>query len=358
MTLLKQRGLPLNKVLAVLCLVFSVIFISACGKDEAKDTFLQANEALDSGEFQKADDLYSRVISQGKFLADSYRGKGIAQLNSGNYADAAISLSKAILNLQGENAQFTRDVEMYLAYCRQMQGNTEEAMDLYEKLIEEEPDADLLYQRGRIHMAAGEYKKADEDFTRAAELSSDYNLYISIYEIYASYRKGANGSEFLEKAMSKIDVSEGDNYSRGLIYYYLQDYDSARSELITALRNDDDNEKVMLLLGKTYLAMGDVADARAMYKEHIEDESHAAAAYNGMALCDMADENYSAALENIKKGLGFGDEEANKSLLFNEILIYEHFEDWDNARDLAAQYVKSYPLEEEGLREYQFLSTR
>ena len=114
----------------------------------------------------------------------------------------------------------------------------------------------------------------------------------------------------------------------------------------------------MLLLGKTYLAMGDVADARAMYKEHIEDDKNAAAAYNGMALCDMADENYKAALENIKKGLSYGNEEANKSLLFNEILLYEHFEDWESAKDLAAQYVKAYPLEEEGIREYQFLSTR
>ena len=330
----------------------------SCGKDGTKEIFDEANEALADGKFRKADDLYGSVISQGKFLADSYRGKGIAQLNEGNYADAAISLSKAILNQQGDDPEFTRDVRMYLAYCRQMQGNTDEAMKLYGELIEEEPDADLLFQRGRMYMAQGKYSLADQDFTQAAELSSDYNLYISIYETYASYRKGANGSEFLEKAMSKVEGNDGDSYSRGLIYYYLQDYDSARSELISALRDDADNEKIMLLLGKTYLAMGDVADARAMYKEHIEDDNHAAAAYNGMALCDMADENYSAALDNIKKGLGFGDEEANKSLLFNEILIYEHYEDWESAKELAAQYVKAYPLEEEGLREYEFLSTR
>ena len=348
----------MNKYIFLCLIAFCAIALSGCADSQARELYVQAENALSDGDFKTAENSYGQVIARGEYLAESYRGMGIAQIGEADYSDGAISLSKALLNADDTDKDFIRDVSMYLAYCRQMQGNTGEALKLYDELIEQDPDADLLFLRGKIYMSQNRFDLAEQDFNAAADISDDYNLYISIYETFASYRMGANGSEFLERAMSMAEDNEGDHYSRGLIYYYLQNYDDAREELIKALKEDRNDEKVMLLLGKTYLAMGDIADARAMYKEHTDDAENAADAYNGIALCDMAEENYNSALQNIEKGLEYDDEDANRSLLFNEILVYEHFRDWEKARALAEQYVRTYPLEEEGAREYEFLSTR
>ena len=104
--------------------------------------------------------------------------------------------------------------------------------------------------------------------------------------------------------------------------------------------------------------MDDVPDARAVYREHLSDEEVAPFAYNGLALCDMEEQDYKSALKNIREGLDYENEDADQGLLYNEIVACEHLKDWSKARDLAARYVARYPADEQGLKEYEFLSTR
>ena len=106
------------------------------------------------------------------------------------------------------------------------------------------------------------------------------------------------------------------------------------------------------------LFRSDIADARAVFREHTKQESTAAGAWNGLALCDIAEQDYESALRNVEEGLQTADENAIQGLLFNEIVIYEHMRDWKTARSKAAAYVGRYPADEAGLREYEFLSSR
>ena len=341
-----------------IAVLMAAAVISGCGFNDVREDYDSAVASLEEENYEAASESYKKVIDSGKYLAEAYRGLGIAQLSLADYSDAAISFSKAQLNMQSNDAEFARDIKMYLAYCRQMQGETSKALELYNELITEKEDPDLLYYRGKIYMSQGETDEAKADFSRAAELTDNYELYISIYEVYDSYKMGADGSEFLEKALEIAEGNESDHFALGVINYYLQDYDGAKEELIAALRTGSDDEKAMMLLGKTYLAMEDIADARALYKEYTGDDNSAPEAYNGLALCDMAEEDYDSALENIEKGIELNDTEANRSLLFNEILIYEHKQEWDTAKEKAARYTALYPLEEEGVKEEEFLSTR
>ena len=140
------------------------------------------------------------------------------------------------------------------------------------------------------------------------------------------------------------------------VYDKLGYYDQARDVLLQAVNKDSDEAR--LLLGKVYLAMEDTVSARSVYQEYLSRKEDAAEAYNGLALCDIAEQNYDAALQNIEQGLAKAGEDEKQSLLFNRIVVYEYKLDFEQAKSYMAEYVKAYPDDEAAARENQFLQTR
>ncbi len=332
--------------------------LAGCAKSDARKLYSTASAELEKKNYDDAATDFQKVIDEGYYLPESYRGLGLAQMCGQDYPDASISFEKSLLNVEGQSRSFQRDVNLYLAHCREMQGETEKALDIYNNLINQNADSEVLFLRGRLLLKTDQDSAAEADFDRAVQLSSDYVLYINIYEVYADEDKGADGSRYLEEALKTANATADDYYHQGLIHYYLQDYDDARDALTKALKADSEDPASLYLLGKVYLATGDTADARAVYKDYVSDKENGAGAYNGLALCDIADGNYDSALQNIKDGLTFNDSSVNQALLYNEIVVYEKQHDWSTATSLAASYIASYPSDEAGLKEYEFLSSR
>ena len=352
-----RKALTINLRKAFLLLL--VVFCAAgCGQEGALDSFTNAATHLNEGQYEEAAEAFEALIADDQYLAESYRGLGIAYLFTNRYAEACIAFEKCLLEADDQSAEFLKDVNLYLAFAREHHGEPDKALTIYNTMLAKESDPDVLYLRGRLYMEQGNERAAGVDFDRAVSMSSDYDLYINIYQIYEAADKNADGSAYLEAALTIANQEEENYYKKGLVNYYLQDYEGARDMLIRAIRQNESDSSAILLLGRVYLAMNDVADARAMFKEHINDEANAAAAYNGLALCDMAENNYEAALENVNAGLAYNNEAANKGLRFNEIVIYEHQKDWKTARAKATAYIAWYPADEAGLREYEFLQTR
>ena len=346
----------IRRILPVI--IAAVLLLAGCGMQEDKAAFAAASDHLLAHEYTEAEKAFTGLIERDIYTAASYRGLGIAQLMRAAYSESAISFSKAKLNGTQQSPEFQRDVDKYLAYCSVKQGKTAEAEEMYDRLIGENAEADILYMRGRIRMADGRITEAGEDFTKAASLSSDYNLFISIYELYREDNMHADGAEFLTRALEIAEREKNDHYGRGVIQYYLENYTQAKEELIEALRNDPDDAQAVLLLGKVYLAIDDAANARAMYREHLTNPECAAAAYNGLAMCDLKEGNYDSALRNITEGLALKDSKVNESLLYNEIIVYEHRQDWETARIKAASFAAQFPANEAGQRENAFLASR
>lgn len=348
---MKHRTKTWKKYLLMLGLC-AVLGITGCGDKEIEETYESAVTALEEGDYETAATDFQSVVDTGEKLPEAYRGLGIAQLNQGKYAEASIALSKSLLYLEEDNAAFEKDVKSYLAISRTRRSEYDEAIKVYDELIQMDGSSEYYFLRGKCYIDTGDYEAAKKDFDKAASKSTDYHLFLNIYEIYNNLQMNADGSAYLEQALEL--VSETDYYSRGLIHYYLQDYMKAKDALIKAI-NEKENAKAMLLLGKVYLSMDDAANARAMYQEHVENPESAAEAYNGLALCDIAEESYQSALENIKSGLAYNDPDVKQSLLFNEICVYEYLKDWDAAREKVNEYVQLYPTDEAGIREKAFL---
>ncbi len=346
------------RLAAAAALALAALTLGGCAGSEAKSAYLSACEALEGGSFEQAEQLFGEVTESGYYLSQAYRGLGLAQMAEADYADACISFEKSLLYVDGEDDAYIRDVNLYLACCRERQGQADRTMEIYNTLIKKEPDTEVLFLRGRLNLKNGNVKAARNDFDQAIALGADYDLYINIYEVYESVDKTGDGAYYLEEALEAASRNEDDLYNQGLVSYYLQNYEEAKDTLIQAVRRDSSDSRSVFLLGKVYLAMDDIADARAVFREHTGKQDTAAAAYNGLALCDIASGDYENALQNVEAGLESGDESSAQGLLFNEIVIYEQMRDWKTARSKAAAYVGKYPGDEAGLREYEFLSTR
>ncbi|MDD3338611.1 MAG: tetratricopeptide repeat protein [Lachnospiraceae bacterium] len=334
-----------------------MLALSGCGNEEAKTNYQSGIEALEAAEYDNAITDFDAVIASGDKLSEGYRGLGIAHIYQGDYPDAAVAFERSLNELTEDDPVFKKDVQMYLAFCRSRQGETDKAIALYSEVLKTEEDPECYFLRGKAYLGQSNFDGAKADFDKAAKLSDDYNLFINICQAYETLRMNADGAAYLEKALELASEDENNYYNRGLIYYYLQDYTKAKEQLIAALNEGNDGNAI-LLLGRVYLDMEDVANARAMYQEHVKDESTAPQAYNGLALCDIAEGNYDSALQNIQKGLEYGNPNAQQSLLYNEIVVYEYQYDWTNAKSVAAQYVVQYPTDEAGSRENEFLMTR
>lgn len=345
-----------SRICVLLCVLGMSLMLTGCARTDARKAYRKGCTALTEGKAQDAQDKFDAAIAAGYYLADAYRGRGISLMLLGQYPDACIAFERSLLNADKKSAAFARDVKLYLAYCRENNGQEDKALKIYGEILGKSRDREVLYLRGKSYLSSGEFKKAEHDFDEAVSGSTDFELYVNVYQCYAALDKSADGSKYLEEALKIDDDSKSAAYHKGLIEYYLKNYEDARDVLIKAINADSTDKNSMLLLGQVYLAMNDVADARAVYDSFTGNEETAAAAYNGMALCDISEGSYESALKNIEKGLNYEDAEARQGLLFNQIVVYENEHDWDKARAAAAAYAVEYPTDEAGQRENKFLN--
>lgn len=343
------------KAAAAICAA-CLVLLGGCAKSDAKEAYTKGCEALEAGRLEEAQQYFNGVIGTEYYLPHAYRGQGLCYMGGGDYADACISFEKSLLEVEEESDEFQRDVSLYLAFCRELQGQPDKAMELYNQLIRRNPDPEVLFLRGRLNLREGDAKAARSDFDQAVGLDQDYDLFINIYQIYNEMDRSGDGSGYLEQALAVASRNEEDYYEQGLVNYYLQNYEEAKEFLIRAIRKDSNDKNAIFLLGQVYLALDDVANARAVYSDYTATPGMIGGAYNGLALCDITEDDYEGALAHVEAGLQA--EPSHQGLLYNQIVILEQMRDWNGARSKAAAYVGKYPTDEAGLREYEFLSTR
>lgn len=217
-------------------------------------------------------------------------------------------------------------------------------------------DASSYFLTGKVALAMDSYEEAASNFKQAYGEDSTYDMAIQIYEAYLDKDMEADGTRYLEAALSSEAKDAQDHCDRGRVYYYMEDYSNAKKELLEATKKD--NTEALLLLGMVYLAQDDVENAQAMYKQYISAVGDSAKGYNGLALCDIRNGDYDSALDNITKGLPTATTDEMQSLLFNEIVAYEKKLDFATALTKAQEYIDMFPEDSAAKKELAFLKTR
>ena len=345
-----------KKIICLLAAGLGALLLTGWGGEHQK-TYEQANADLEEANYDYALNEYQACISAGYKLAQSYRGSGIVKLRTGDYQGAIDDLTNA-LNDEKTGKSDRKDLLEYRAAAELKAELYDQAMADCQTLAEDYSlNANDYYLTGCVALAMDSYDEASSNFSEAYGSDSTYEMAIQIYEAYLGQDMEADGTRYLEAAL-KTEAKTADDYcERGKVYYYMDDYENARTELTTAA--DKGSTEATLILGMVYMAQGDTSNARSFYQQYIDaDGDDPAKGYNGLALCDISDGDYDSALQNISQGLGDATSDEMRDLLFNEIVVYEKKLDLSTALSKAQEYVQTFKDDDAAAKELTFLQSR
>ena len=345
-----------KKIICLLAAGLGALLLTGCGGENQK-TYEQANADLEEANYDYALNEYQACISAGYKLTQSYRGSGIVKLSTGDYQGAIDDLTNA-LNDEKTGKSDRKDLLEYRAAAELKAELYDQAMADCQTLAEDYSlNANDYYLTGCVALAMDSYDEASSNFSEAYGSDSTYEMAIQIYEAYLGQDMEADGTRYLEAAL-KTEAKTADDYcERGKVYYYMDDYENARTELTTAA--DKGSTEATLILGMVYMAQGDTSNARSFYQQYIDaDGDDPAKGYNGLALCDISDGDYDSALQNISQGLGDATSDEMRDLLFNEIVVYEKKLDLSTALSKAQEYVQTFKDDDAAAKELTFLQSR
>ncbi|WP_394917382.1 tetratricopeptide repeat protein [uncultured Robinsoniella sp.] len=342
----------------LLLVILAACTLSGCQPKSDPDSPLNLGmAAMEQQKYDAALKSFESSIAEEKDVVLAYRGEGMAYIGLGEY-DKAVTAFNSALDHAGEKMVKTiKDIRLYKASAQLKSEDYDGTIETCSQILSADEDGDAYYMRGTCYLQKEDEAKAKADFDKASAMSpEDYDLFWNIYEAYKEKNLSAKGDEYLQKALNIGGEKTEDYYQRGRIYYYLENYEKSKEELIKPV--EDKDKASALLLGKVYLKLEDSKLARNIYQQYLNDFGEAPEAYNGIALCDLADNAPDAAIATIQKGLALNGETGKQDLFYNEIVAYERKKDFQTAKEKAEAYIAKYPNDAAGKKEYDFLSTR
>lgn len=139
-------------------------------------------------------------------------------------------------------------------------------------------------------------------------------------------------------------------------YYQLKEYDTAEEIYDALIADKKDKAEYYVLKGRCVADSGDEEGAVKVYEEGFSQTGSTDFLKKICAIyVEQAD--YEKALSYAEKGVKEGGS-TKKDFLFERIAIYEKAQDYEKAYEAASEYVKLYPDDADGQKEYTFLSTR
>ena len=346
-----------KKGLLLILLTAAVLTVTGCGSGEGSKT-KEGIAAVESGDFDGAFALFEEAESKGEDAVYLNRGIGLAYMGQNHYEEAVDAFKEALAADGSIPGDVDYDINYYVGVCYYKLGKYEDAKARFDAVLDLKPKAvDAYVERGTVLLAMGSKDDALSDFDKAVEYSpKDYGLSIDIYCILHEAGFDTEGDAFLQKAVESGDKKMPD-YDKGRLYFYLEDYGNARDYLEKAKGAGNNSEELILLLGQCYENLNDRTYALTVYQSYLAT-SGSKAIYNQMGMCYAESGDYESALNAFQTGKGLSDASFDRELRFNEIVTYERLGDPITAKELCTSFVQDYPMDEEGLREFQFLKTR
>ncbi len=335
--------------------------VSLCAGCESKEPSAKTDagySANESSDFRSAEASFQEAISGGEDKVQAYRGLGIALMGQAKYGEAVEAFNNALAATDDKMPQTVQDILQYKISCQYRLKDYEGTVETADALTEMDDKLVMAYfYRGAARLNLGNLDEAEANFDYAVSLDPEnYKLYLDIYSVYEEAKLSGVGDEYLQTALGIAPESTEDHYNVGRIYFYLEEYDEAANALIVPVQ--ESYEPALALMGQIYLARKDYDNAKAIYNQILSMDSESKDAYNGLALCAIAQSDPDTALNFIAQGLSLEGEDGKQELYFNEIVAFEKKLDFLTARDKCRTYVEMYPTDEEGVKELKFLNTR
>ncbi|MBO5033436.1 MAG: glycosyltransferase [Lachnospiraceae bacterium] len=333
------------------------MLLAGCGKKTDNTNLLAGMELVEQYDFEGAMESFDLALLNNEDLELSYRGQGLAYMGLGNYAEAESAFLKSIENAENKLTELEYDTNYYLASAYMKQGKYAEAEEIYSAILSlKKKETDAFYLRACARLRQNRYDEAVQDFEKAFALDSD-NLDI-VTDAYVEMQEAGfsqEGKAYIQEFMQEKDKSLKDG-EKGIIYYYLEDYENARIYLDSFVNGND--PELSLILGQTYEKLGDMNYAVVVYQTYLDANSPNAALYNSLGVCLMNQQKYSEALEAFESGIAMGNSDYLQELSFNRIVANEYLGNFSGAKSMIQEYLQTYPDDARAKKESEFLSTR
>lgn len=342
-----------RRVAQLAAVVLMAAALCACGNEEKYMD--KADEFLKKEEYGQALEQYNKAIMEDEELQEAYRGAGIACMKQGDYEKAQDMFLRGLKETNGIINDIELDLSYYLGECQMQLGSYKDAEKTYSNIIEyDEDETEAYFYRGCARLKLENSNGAEKDF---AKISGAVNLQY-LYGIYEAYEDAGSdkGNSYLKQIVKSDSREAGDLYTVGRAYAQLGDYTKAMDCLKQSSKKGE--KAAAFCMGQIYQQQGDFEQALSCYKEYKEKHGLTFTEYHIVAECMMRVGDYESAAElnaYMKESAGKAE---LQTLAFEEIVIYEKQQDYENARAKAQEYVEKYPDDENGQREYEFLMTR
>lgn len=339
----------------LLCAALGILFLSGCGSEETTYTQNGMDE-LATLNYSEALENFASAREAGEDERLILRGEGMVYLAQLDYQNAIDCFISCLSLSDGVPEDMDYDVNYYLAAAYYKNGQLEEALNVYDSILTlRDNEATAYYLRGIVILDQGTLDDAMADFKKAMEINKgDYDMVLDIYQAMAAHGYKDAGRDMLSSCIASD--SNMSDYDMGRFEYYLANYDSAKTYFEQAQKGDE--AQITLYLGRTYEALGDYNYAISLYNTYLDKEHNDSQIYNQMGLCQMKMERYSEALASFQAGMNQEDSTIMQTLKFNEIVAYEYMQEYQTAASLMSTYIKTYPDDEDAVREYEFLKSR
>ena len=342
----------------VLLIVFTSLFLLSGCDSRAKESDLEAAYTqIEACEYEGALAALDIAEESGEDMAYILRARGVANMGLTNYEEAVEQFIAALGYSDWRIDDFDIDVNYYLADTYERMGKDSEAIDTYSAILGiREKDMLAHYRRGRVRLRQNDHDGALEDFERALKLEPDnYDLRIEIAGRLTESGYEDEGRNYLEQFLAEKEKKLSD-FDKGRIYFYMEDYATAKTYFEEA--RDDDDQSTILFLGKTYEMLGDYNYATSTYQNYLSKHPEAALIHNQLGLSRLESGDYAGAKEAFQTARNLNNTGIDQTLSFNEIVACEYTGDFNQAKVLMEAYIKKYPDDEAAKREALFLSTR
>lgn len=334
----------------------AVVLLNGCGKKPENKNVLAGMELVEQYDFQGAVESFEAALLNNEDAELTYRGQGIAYMGLGNYAEAQKAFLKSIENAQDRPTALVYDTNYYLASVYMKQGQYAEAEKIYSAIIGlKKKEKDAYYLRACAILWQNRYEEAVVDFEKAFALDpDDIELVMDAYVEMQAAGFGEQGISYIKKFMKENEKSLKDG-EKGIIYFYLEDYENARMYLEPFEKGND--SKLSLILGQTYEKLGDMDKAAEVYQTYLSSNEADAAIYNSLGICLMNQERYSEAMTVFESGIAMGVSDYLQELRFNRIVANEYLGNFEQAKSMMQEYLQIYPDDAQAKKENEFLKT-
>ncbi|SFH69420.1 Tetratricopeptide repeat-containing protein [Pseudobutyrivibrio sp. OR37] len=286
------------------------------------------------------------------------RDQGIEALDSGDYDNAIDLFNKALGKSIGKVTDLEIDINYYKAAAQFKGGHFKDAEKTYTYLIKyDKKNYEAYFLRGSIYANEGEVGEAITDYDAAVAIDEkNYLLYIQIYENLNSLGYTDQGLVYLNDALKVSDKSANGKYYKGRIYYMLGQTADATENLEAAI--DKDVIEAKLYLAKIYQDAGDFDKAQKLLEEYASSDEVTSDAMAALGDIEMTNGNYESALSYYQAGLTLDSIDNMPALMKGQVAALEKLDRYSEAKDILTQYLDSYPDDEVASKELVFLQTR